>query len=49
MFEGGETAENDEEEDDEDTVDVNVVFASCDLVGVFAKVYQSSSLHETSM
>lgn len=40
MFEDGEGGEDDEDEDDEDTADGNVAYASCDLVGAFAKVSQ---------
>ncbi|CAM9475281.1 unnamed protein product, partial [Hapterophycus canaliculatus] len=37
VFDDGEGGEDDEE-DDEDTADGNVAYASCDLVGAFAKV-----------
>lgn len=37
-FEDGEGGGDDDDEEDEDTVDGNVAYASCDLVGAFAKV-----------
>lgn len=38
--EGGADEQAEDEEEDDDTVDGNVAYASCDLVGAFAKVGQ---------
>lgn len=44
MFEADDVngqAAGDEDEEEDDTVDGNVAYASCDLVGAFAKVYDT--------
>lgn len=35
---GGECGDDDDEDEDDDMVDGNVAYASCDLVGAYAKV-----------